>query len=59
MDSTLIKTLLNSQERAYKNAMEAMVKHMNERTNQLQSTVSELTASLEYSQREIDDLGRY
>ncbi|KAK4292470.1 hypothetical protein Pmani_034757 [Petrolisthes manimaculis] len=56
MDSTLIKTLLESQERAYKSAMDTVVKQMNDRIMKLESTVSDLTTSLQFSQREIDDL---
>ncbi|KAK3890961.1 hypothetical protein Pcinc_005128 [Petrolisthes cinctipes] len=56
MDSTLINTLLESQERAYKSAMDTVVKQMNDRIMKLESTVSDLTTSLQFSQREIDDL---
>lgn len=52
----MIKTLLESQERAYKSAMDTVVKQMNDRIMKLESTVSDLTTSLQFSQREIDDL---
>ena len=51
-----ITKLLESQERAYKGAMDVMVRHLTERIQTLESTVSYLTASLEFSQREIDEL---
>ena len=51
-----ITELLKSQERAYKGAMEVMVKHLTERIQTLESTVTNLTASLEFSQRELDEL---
>lgn len=56
MDSSDITKLLESQEKAYRGAMEVMVKHLTERIQSLESTVSSLTASLEFSQREIDEL---
>lgn len=56
MASADFTELLKSHERAYKSAMEVMVKHLTERIQNLESTVSSLTTSLEFSQREIDDL---
>ena len=56
MASTDINKLLESQERAYKGAMGVMVKHLTERIQTLESTISNLTASLEFCQREIDEL---
>ena len=56
MESSTLKTLLESQERAYKSGMDAVVKQMNERIMKLESTAAELTNGLEYSQREIDAL---
>ena len=54
--SSDITKLLESQKRAYKGAMEVMVKHLTVRILTLESTVANLTASLEFSQREIDEL---
>lgn len=51
-----MKTLLESHERVYKSALDAVVKQMNERIMKLESTVADLTTSLQFSQREIDDL---
>lgn len=56
MDASMIKALLESQERAYKSAMDMVVQQMNDRIMKLESTVAELTASLQFSQGEIDDL---
>ena len=56
MDSSMIKTILDTQENAYRNAMEMAVQQMNERIKKLESTVADLTTSLEFSQREIDEL---
>lgn len=56
MDASTIKTLLESQERAYKTAMDMVVKQMNDRIEKLESTVADLTSSLQFSQGEIDDL---
>ncbi len=56
MDSSDITILFESREKAYRGAMEVMVKHLTERIQTLESTVSSLTANLEFSQREIDKL---
>ena len=52
----MMKAMLESQERAYKNAMDVVVRQMNERITQVEGKVSSLTASLEYTQKEVDDL---
>ncbi len=57
MNSSDITILFESREKAYRGAMEVMVKHLTERIQTLESTASSLTAaSLEFSQREIDEL---
>ena len=56
MDSSLLKSMLESQEQAYKSAMELLVKKMNNHMKQLEGNVTELTISLEFTQREVDDL---
>ena len=56
MDSSTIKMLLESQERAYKSALDMVVKQMNDQINKLENKVSDLTTSLEFTQREVDDL---
>ncbi|KAK3893299.1 hypothetical protein Pcinc_002855 [Petrolisthes cinctipes] len=56
MDSSLLKTMLESQERAYKAAMEVVVKQMNDQIKKLEGKVSDLTVSLEFTQREVDEL---
>lgn len=56
MDSALLKTMLDSQERAYKAAMDVVVKQMNDQITKLESTISDLTTSLEFTQRELDDM---
>lgn len=56
MASPDITELLKSQERAYKGAMEVMVTNLTQRIHALETTVSALTASLEFSQQEIDEL---
>ncbi len=56
MDSSTIKTLLQAQEQAYKSAMDVVVQQMNEKIIKLESTVADLTTSLQYSQWEIEDL---
>ena len=50
--------MLESQERVYKIAVELLVKQINYHLKQLADEVKELTSSLEFTQREVDDLGR-
>lgn len=56
MDSGLLKAMLDSQERAYKAAIDVVVKQMNDQVSKLEKTVSDHTTSLEFTQRELDDL---
>lgn len=51
-----MKAMLESQERAYKLAIDIVVKQMTDQISKLQGTVSDLTASLQFTQREVDDL---
>ncbi|KAK3892147.1 hypothetical protein Pcinc_003983 [Petrolisthes cinctipes] len=48
--------MLESQERAYKTAMEMVVNQMNDQIKKLEGKVSDLTVSLEFTQREVDEL---
>lgn len=55
MDSTLLKSMLEPQERVYKAAMEMLVKQLNNPIKQLlEGKVSDLATSLEFPQREDD-----
>lgn len=56
MDITVLKTLLQSQETAYRNAMEIFMKEVKEECKQLRTTVQDLKTSLEFSQQEINQL---
>lgn len=56
MDPTVIKTILESQNQAYKSALEIFVGQFNQKMQSLQTTVSDLQRSLEFSQKEVDDL---
>ena len=56
MDMELIKTLLSTQEQAYRGAVEMLFKQCSENMRSLQSKVNDLTTSLEFTQREVDDL---
>lgn len=56
IDSSMIKAMLDSQERAYKSAMDILVKQMTERIDKLEGKVSDLTASLQFTQHEVDEL---
>lgn len=56
MDSTLLKALLDSQERAYKAALDVVVQQLNDQISKLDSKANDLIRSLEFTQREVDDL---
>ena len=56
MDATVIKALLDSQERAYKSALEVVIKQMNDQMAKMDNKISDLTTSLEFTQREVDEL---
>ncbi|KAK3868779.1 hypothetical protein Pcinc_025817 [Petrolisthes cinctipes] len=48
--------MLESQERAYKTALEMVVNQMNDQIKKLEGKFSDLTVSLEFTQREVDEL---
>ena len=56
MDTAVLKALLQSQESAYRNAMEVFMKEVKDQNRELRSTVQDLKTSLEFSQQEIDNL---
>ena len=56
MDLSAVKMLLESQERAFKTAMDTIVKQMNDQISKLEAEVSDLTTSLEFTQHEVDEL---
>ena len=52
----MIKALFDSQERAYNAALDIVVKQMNEQIHKLETSVTELKISLEFTQQEVDEL---
>ena len=58
MDMPVLKTLLAAQDKAFRSALGVFTKQVNEKIQALQSSVSEVTRSLEFTQREVDDLNR-
>lgn len=56
MDTTVLKTLLDSQNQAYRGALEVFKKEIGDNVNSLQSTISELKRSLEFTQKDVDEL---
>ncbi|KAK3867997.1 hypothetical protein Pcinc_017498 [Petrolisthes cinctipes] len=56
MDTTVIKTILETQNQAYKSALEIFIGQINQKIQSLQTTVSDLQRSLEFTQKEVDDL---
>lgn len=55
MDLTVLKTLLTAQDQAYKSALELFMNQVNKKTEKLESTVSELTRSLEFTQAQVEE----
>ncbi len=56
MDSPTFKMMLESQKQAYKSALDMVVKQMYDQINKLGNKISDLSTSLEFTQREVDDL---
>lgn len=56
MDLSTIKVMLETQEGAYKSALDMVVKQLTDHINKLDNKVSDLVTSLEFNQREFDDL---
>lgn len=56
INSETLKMMMESQERAYKSALDVVVKQMSDQMNKLENKVSDLTASLEFTQNEVDEL---
>ncbi|MPC80140.1 Protein unc-13 C [Portunus trituberculatus] len=55
-DSSMIKALLESQENSYRSAMEVVIKQIREKITKLESNIADITTSLEFNQREMDEL---
>ncbi|KAK4327053.1 hypothetical protein Pmani_002499 [Petrolisthes manimaculis] len=51
-----IKTMLDMQQQAYRDAMEMVMKDLSSRIRQVESSNSELIHSLQYTQKEVEDL---
>lgn len=56
MDINILKTLLDSQNQAYKGALEIFIKQISDNINSLQTTISDLKNSLEFTQKDVGDL---
>lgn len=56
MDASLMKTMLESQERAFNSALNTVVKQLNDQIKKLENRVDDLTTSLEFTQKEVDEL---
>ena len=54
----MIETLLSSQDKAHRGALELFLSQVDKKMESLHSGISELTKSLEFSQKEIDDLSK-
>ena len=55
MDPSLLKTLLDTQDKAYKSALEVFMGQINGKIQALESTVSDPTTSLKFTQKEVKD----
>ena len=58
MDTNVIKLLLDSQERALQSAMNVVVEQFQARISFMETTISDLTKSLEFTQAEVHDIKR-
>lgn len=56
MDLSVIKTMLDCQDKAYRNSLELFLNQINEKIHSFESTVNDLRRSLEFTQGEVDDL---
>ena len=56
MDLSAFKMMLESQERSFKLSLDTVVKEMHNQISKLENKISELTTSLEFTQREVDEL---
>ena len=56
MNSSMLKTMLDAQEQAYKSAIEVIKEQFNPRISTLENTVTDLTTSLEFTQAEVAEL---
>lgn len=56
MDSSVLKTLLETQNQAYRGALEVFMKDIGDKVNQSQTMIHDLKQSLEFTQKEVDDL---
>lgn len=56
MDSAVLKTALDSQNQAYRDALEIFMGQVENKVQALQATVSDLTRSLEFTQKDVEDL---
>lgn len=56
MDATVLKECLASQDQAYRGFVEVHMKQVDEKLRAMQSTISDLTRSLEFTQQEVEDL---
>ena len=56
METNDIKLLLDSQERAFRSAVDVIVHQFEARISFMETTISDLTTSLEYTQAELQDM---
>lgn len=56
VDIDVLKTLLDCQDKAYKGALELFLKQVNDQVKSCETSVKDLTRSLEFTQNEVDEL---
>lgn len=54
--STAIKTMIDSQNQAYKGSLEAFMKQVSDNVKGLETVINDLKRSLEFTQKEVEDL---
>ncbi len=56
IDKSSLKTLLATQDQAYRSALETFLKNVKDDMRAMQTSINDLTTSLEFTQREVEDL---
>ena len=56
MDPSVLKTILNSQQEAFKGSLDIFMKQINEKLKAHEDTIDDLTRSLEHTQKEFEEV---
>lgn len=56
MDTSTLKTLLASQDQAFRSTLDILIEQIKDDARSTESAINELTISLEFTQKEVEDL---